>query len=198
MSASDFLDRVFKHVPRGGAPRFQFESWRHAGRPTSEGFGIVPMSGLDVEALAARVMDVDHYVGNVDAVVECRSISDSRFSPPGSVRFYQRIKIPALGEIQMELALTDHGERDGYRVLAWHQLDDETARLDKKRGVRSDYNVGAWLIKPDAIGYALSSAPRKDDVGRIKFGLLTKGADATAGPVVKAAIEGMVRWSKRT
>jgi hypothetical protein len=197
VSANDFLDRVFKHVPRGGAPRFKFESWRHQGRPTAEGFGVVPMSGFDVEKLAGRIMDVDHYAGNVDAVAECRSIADSRFSPPTAVRFYQRIKIPALGEIQMDLVLTDHGTRDGFRVLAWHQLDAETEKLNKKRGPRSAYNVGAWLIKPDLVGYALSSAPRKDDVGRIKFGLLTKGADATAGPVVRAAIDGMVRWAKR-
>ncbi len=197
MSANDFLDRVFRHVPRGTVSRYDFSSWRHAGRPTSEGFGMVPASGVDVDRLAARIMDVDHYVGNVDHVVECRSVADARFTPPQAVRFYQRIKIPALGEIQMALVLTDHGVRDGFRVLAWHQLDSETASLDKKRGARSAYNVGAWLLKPDCVGYALSSAPQKDDVGRIKFKMLTKGADATAGQVVKAAIEGMVRWSRR-
>ncbi len=197
MSANAFLDRVFQHVPRGRVARFQFDNWRQAGRPTSEGFGMLPSSGIDVDALAARIMDVDHYVGNVDHVVECRSISDSRFVAPAQVRFYQRIKVPALGEIQMDLVLTDHGERDGFRVCAWHQLDTETGRLDKRRGARSAYNVGAWLLKPDVVGYALSSAPQKDDVGRIKFAMLTKGADATAGQVVKAAIEGMVRWSRR-
>ena len=47
------------------------------------------------------------------------------------------------------------------------------------------------------MGYALSSAPRKSDVGRLKFAALTKGADASAAKVVKGNIEGMIRWSKR-
>ena len=72
-----------------------------------------------------------------------------------------------------------------------------TANLDKKQGARSDYNVGAWLLKDDAVGYALSSAPKRDDVGRLKFAALTKGADAGATQVVQANIEGMIRWSRR-
>ena len=57
--------------------------------------------------------------------------------------------------------------------------------------------LGAWLIRPDAVAYALSSAPRRDDVGRLKFAALTKGADAGASSMVKANIEGMIAWSKR-
>lgn len=197
MSATEFLDRVFKHAPNRPVTQPEFQSWRHEGRPTAEGFGLVPVSGVDVDKLARRIMDVDHYVGNVDHVAECRSIADSRFTPPGAVRFYQRIKLPAMGDIHMELVLTDHGERDGFRVLAWHQLDAETARLDRKQGARSAYNVGAWLIRSDLVGYALSSAPQRDDVGRVKFAMLTKGADKTASLVLKANVEGMVRWSRR-
>jgi len=197
VSASDFLDRVFQHVPRSTPTRYDFKSWRHAGRPTSEGFGLLPVSGVDVDAYAARVMDVGRYVGNIDYVVEGRVLADPRHEPPRSVHFYQRIKVPVLAEIQMELVLTDHGERGGYRVLAWHQLDAETERLNKKRGARSAYNVGAWLVRSDLVGYALSSAPRKEDVGRLRFAALTKGADASASQVVKATIEGMVRWSRR-
>lgn len=193
MSSNAFLDRVFSNLPRAGA-RFEFNAWRHAGRPTSEGVGILPMSGVDVEAVAARVMDVGNYVGNIDYVVQGRVTGNDG---PGTVRFYQKIKVPVLAEIQMHLKLTDHGERDGWRVLAWDQLEAETAALNPKQGARSAYNVGAWLIKPDAVGYALSSAPRKEDVGRLKFAALTKGADAGAAQVVKANIEGMVRWSKR-
>ncbi len=197
MSANPFLDRLFQHVPRNSPSRFEFKSWRHGGRPTSEGFGLLPASGVDVDALAGRILDVGHYVGNIDYVVECRVIRDAAHELPNSVRFYQRIKVPVLAEIQMELVLTDHGEREGYRVLAWHQLDAETGRLDKKRGARSAYNVGAWLLKPNLVGYALSSAPRKEDVGRLKFAALTRGADASAAQVVKANIEGMTRWARR-
>jgi hypothetical protein len=193
MSASEFLDRVFKNLPSVGS-RYDFNAWRHAGRPTSEGVGILPGVRVDVEKMAARVMDVGHYSGNIDFVVESRVVSDKR---PESVRFYQRIKVPVLAEIHMELTLTDFGEREGWRVLAWDQEDAATAALDTRLGARSDYNVGAWLIKPDAVGYALSSSPRKDDVGRLKFAALTKGADAGAAQVVKANIEGMIKWSQR-
>jgi len=141
-------------------------------------------------------MDVDHYVGNVDYVDECRAVSDPSCNPPESVRFYQRVKIPLLGGVQHELVLKDLGELDGWRVLAWH-LHDATKDLNAKKAARSEYNVGAWLIKPDALGYALSSAPRKSDVGRLKFAALTKGADAGAAKVVQANIEGMLRWSQR-
>ena len=102
-----------------------------------------------------------------------------------------------LAQIQMELVITDFGDRDGWRVVAWHMLDEETERLNPRQGARSDYNVGAWLLKPDAVAYALSSAPKKKDVGRLKFAALTRGADASAAQVVKANIKGMVAWSRR-
>lgn len=196
MSANAFLDRVFARVPRNPS-RFEFTHWQFADRPTSEGFGLLPAPGVDVDKLAACVMDVGRYVGNIDYVEETRVIADPRFVMPKAVRFYQRVKVPVLAEIQMELVLEDHGLRDGFRVLAWSQLDAETEKLDPKRGARSDYNLGAWLIRPDAVGYALSSAPKKDDVGRLKFAALTKGADAGAAQVVKANIEGMIKWSRR-
>lgn len=196
MSATDFLSRVFSHSPTL-AGDFAFAAWRHASRPTKEGFGIVSARDVDVDRMAAAIMDVDHYKGNIDYVEESRSIADSRFTPPAAVRFYQRIKVPMLAQIHMELVLSDFGERDGWRVLAWHQLDAETDKLSSRQGARSEYNVGAWLLRTDAIGYALSSAPRKSDVGRLKFAALTKGADAGAKQVVKANIEGMLAWSKR-
>ena len=195
MSAAPFLDRVFSNLPSVGG-KFAFNAWRHGGRPTSEGVGVLPVSvGLD--AMVARIMDVGSYRGNIDYVEESRVVPDPAHTPPAAVHFYQRIKVPVLAEIQMELVLTDHGIRDGWRVLAWHQLDAETERLSTRKGARSEYNVGAWLLKDGAVGYALSSAPRKSDVGRLKFAALTKGADASAAKVVKANIEGMIRWSKR-
>ncbi len=190
-----FLDRVFRNLPRVGS-KFDFAAWKHSGRPTSEGVGVLPQAGVDVDAVAGRVMDVDHYTGNIDYVVECRAVPDPANEPPKVVRFYQRIKVPVLAELHHELVLTDHGARDGWRVLAWH-MHSATDGLNSKRGARSAYNVGAWLIRPDAVAYALSSCPRKEDVGRLKYAALTKGADAGAAKVVKANIEGMVRWSRR-
>ena len=195
MSAASFLDRVFSNLPSVGG-KFTFNAWRHGGRPTSEGVGVLPVS-VDLDKMAARIMDVSSYRGNIDYVEESRVVPDPVHTPPTAVHFYQRIKVPVLAEIQMELVLTDHGIRDGWRVLAWHQLDAETERLSTRKGARSEYNVGAWLLKDGAVGYALSSAPRKSDVGRLKFAALTKGADASAAKVVKANIEGMIRWSKR-
>ncbi len=197
MSASAFLDRVFRHVPAGPISRFTFDAWSDGGRPTKEGVGLLPQSGVDVDAFAKRVMDVASYRGNIDYVEESRTVAGPEHNPPTAVRFYQRVKVPMLAEIQMELVLTDHGMRDGWRVLAWHQHDAATTALNPKQGARSDYNVGAWLIKSDCIGYALSSAPRKEDVGRLKFAALTRGADAGATQVVKGNIEGMLRWSRR-
>ena len=195
MSAAPFLDRVFTHLPRIPIARGGFEAWSFQDRPTQEGVGVVPLRA-DPARMAARILDVGHYTGNVEHVVESRVIADAGL-PSGAVRFYQRLKIPVLGEMQMELVLTDHGDRDGWRVLAWHQLDDATLRLDPARGARTEYNLGAWLLRADAVGYALASAPRRDDVGRLKFAALTTGADAAAHQMVKANIEGMARWAAR-
>lgn len=196
MSADAFIDRVFAHLPsaKGG---FGFASWDQAGKATQEGVGVLAVPGVDVERVVRCVMDVDHYVGNISHVEECRAIADRAFQPPAAVRFYQRINVPMLSRIHMELVLTDHGTRDGWRVLGWHQLDAPTAVLSDSVGARSAYNDGAWLVRGDAVAYALSSAPRRDDVGRLKFAALTKGADAAASKMVRANIEGMVAWSRR-
>jgi len=198
MDANEFVNRVFQNLPTGPVTRFDFKSWRSGDRPTSEGFGLGPVPGADPEKLIARVMDVDRYVGNVDYVAECRSVADPAYVRPQKVRFYQRIGLPVLGDIQMELALVDLGVRDGWRVAAWSQIDDATRRLDPKRGARSAYNVGCWIVKPGVVGYALSSAPAKEDVGMLKYAAMTKGADASAPQVVKANIEGMARWASRS
>lgn len=198
MEAQDFLDRVFRRVPTGPVSGWKFEAWNHAGKPTAEGFGVLAVPGVDPEKLIARVMDVARYVGNVEHVIESRPIADPRYVPPQKVRFYQRINVPLLAKIHMELVLEDGGTRDGWRVASWFQLDEETRRLSNKDAARSQYNVGAWLVKPGAVGYALSSAPVKDDVGMLKFAALTRGADAAASKVVKDNIEGMARWAARS
>lgn len=193
MNSNPFLDRVFARLrPPSGS--FTFESWR-SGRPTAEGLGVLPVP-IDVEAMVRRIMDVDHYRGNIDHVLDSRTVPDPACSPPASVHFYQRLKIPLVAEVQFQNILRDLGDRDGWRVLAWELQVAATDRLNKRDGARFDYNDGAWLLRPDAVGYALSSAPRKADVGRIKFAVMTKGADAAAPQVLKANIQGMVRWSQ--
>lgn len=196
MQHEAFVERVLAQLP-ASVHSFQFKSWRHAGRPTAEGFGILPIAGADPVQFLDAVMDVDHYVGNVQHVSISRSVDDDRFSAPSAVRFYQKVNIPVLGSIHHELVLHRLGERNGYHVAAWHMLGPETDRLSKRDGFRSDYNLGAWLVAPGVVGYALASAPRRDDVGFLKFKALTKGADAGASRVVQANIEGMARWAAR-
>ena len=196
MSAEAFVDRVFSHLPPLSG-RFEVRTWNHAGRPTSEGVGVLPSSGVDVEAFAGRVRDLDGYKGNIDFVAECRVVADDRFAPPAATRFYQRVKVPILGSLHHELVLQDRGDVSGWRVLAWDLLEAETDRLDPKVGARSEYNVGAWLVRPDAVAYAVSSSPRKGDVGRLKYAALTRGADAGVSKVLQGNIEGMLKWSRR-
>ena len=194
---AQFLDRVFAHLPAGVPTSYEFESWEQAGKPTDEGVGLMPAAGTNIEAMVKRIMDVDHYKGNIDAVLESRTLKDTRFSPPKSVRFYQRINLSAIGEMQMDLVLVDEGVRKGYRTVFWYLNKPETKALDRSQGMRSDYNVGAWLISDKAVGYALSSAPLKDDCNFLQWQSLTTGADLAAKPVVETNIKGMIKWSKR-
>ena len=196
MSAQAFVDRLLQRLPSGAVRDFSFTHWAYGGRPTDEGFGLLTVPGLDRDKVIAAVFDVDHYVGNVEHVAECRSVPDSRFKGD-SVRFYQRVEIPMLGAVHHELVLQKLGTQRGYDILAWDLLGPETDKLDKKKGARSDYNVGAWLVGDGVLGYALSSAPKRDDVGLLKFKALTSGANAAASRVVRANIEGMARWAAR-
>jgi hypothetical protein len=197
MDVLAFLDRVLQHLPATPPTQFQFFHWSQAGRPTEEGLGILPVPGVDPEKVVAAVMDVDHYVGNVDHVAACRAIRDSRFTPPEAVRFYQRVEVPVLGAIHHELVLRRLGERRGYQVAGWDLLAPETTALSPKEAIRSDYSQGAWFAAPGVIGYALASAPRREDVGMLKWKALTAGADVAAARVLRANLEGMARWAAR-
>jgi hypothetical protein len=192
-----FVERVLKHLPSSPPGAFTFAHWSHAGRPTDEGFGIMPIPGVDPEKVIAAVMDVDRYVGNVEHVSACRHVDDPRFTPPDHVRFYQKVDLPVLGSIHHELVLHRLGVRDGYHVAAWDVLRPETDALSTKEAFRSDYNHGAWFVAPGLLGYALGSAPKREDVGFLKWKALTSGADVAASRVVKANIEGMARWAAR-
>ncbi|MEQ1503504.1 MAG: hypothetical protein ABMB14_14805 [Myxococcota bacterium] len=197
MEHEAFVERVLAHLPSGNPTKYEFAHWNHGGRPTDEGFGLVPVPGADPERIIGAVMDVDHYVGNIEYVASCRSVVDPRFVKPGAVRFYQRLDLPVLGAIHHELVLHDLGTRNGYRVAAWSLQRAETDALSAKDGLRSDYNHGAWLAKPGLVGYALGSAPKRDDVGFLKWKALTTGADVAASKVVRANIEGLAKWASR-
>ena len=190
-----FLNDVFARLPVSTVGEYTFQSWQRVGRPTSEGFGLLP-SDADGDRVIARVMDVDHYVGNIDHVAECRTVADSRYSPPETVRFYQRIEVPLLGDVHHELVLVDGGMRNGYRYAYWYILEAETAALSADTATRSDYSMGAWLVGNGMLGYALSSAPLRDDVSWAKWQLLTTGADLTAAGVVRQNLEGMSSWAQ--
>ena len=192
-----FLDRVFARLPATPPRDFQFFHWPHSGRPTEEALGLLAVPGLDPARVVDAVMDVDRYVGNVEHVAVCRSIEDRRFEPAEARRFYQRIDVPMLGALHHELVIRRLGERAGYRLAAWDLLRAETDALSAKDAARSDYSQGAWLAMPGVIGYALASAPRRDDVGLLRWKALTSGADVAAPRVMRANLEGMARWAAR-
>ena len=197
MEHQAFIDRVLQHLPSGQPSGFEHKGWEHAGRPTKEGFGIIAIPGVDPTKVMDAVMDLDNYVGNVGHVTESRTIVDARFEAPKAVRFYQRVDIPLLGAVHHELAIHRMGEIQGFQVAAWHVLRPETDALSSRKGFRSDYNVGAWFAKDGVLGYALGSAPKRGDVGFLKWKALTKGADVAASRVLKTNIEGMARWAAK-
>lgn len=198
MSEHDsFVERVLQHLPKSPPTAFTFAHWAHGGRPTEEAVAMLPIPGAVPEKVIDAVMDLDHYVGNIEHVAECRAIADPRFPPPEHCRFYQRVNLPLLGAVHHELVLHRMGTRNGYLVAAWEILREETDKLSPKQAFRSDYNHGAWFAAPGVVGYALGSAPKRDDVGFLKWKALTTGADAAAPAVLRANVEGMARWAAK-
>lgn len=193
---SEFVKRVLERAKPTGIREYQFMSWPVPGKATSEAVGLLPLPGVDGKRVLERVMDVGRYVGNVDHVVESRVVQDAHHKPPEVVRFYQRIKIPIIGEIQHELVMR-RMQQGGFDIAAWELLAKETEALSTKVGIRSGYSDGAWLVADGVVGYALSSAPRREDVGLIKWKALTSGAEVAASKMIRENIEAMVRWSKR-
>ena len=197
--AEAFLSRVFEKLPASAPTEFVFSAWQHDNDATKEAVGLIPLpAGVTVDKLVARIMDVNHYVGNLDHVEEGRAIADPRFTPPLSLRFYQRVNVPIIGNIHHELALNDGGVRQGYRVIYWFDLPTETTALGTENGARSAYSVGCWLITDKTLGYALSNVPRREDVNYLQWTALTSGADLTASPVFKANLEGLIAWAAKT
>lgn len=197
MEVQSFLDRVLAHLPATPPTSFQFYHWAHGGRPTEEGVAIMPLPGAVPAKVIDAVMDVDHYVGHLDHVAACRSIPDSRYTPPEAVRFYQKIDVPLLGSLHHELVLHRLGTHRGFEVAGWDILRKETDALSPKEGFRSDYSHGVWLAAPGIVGYALGSAPKREDVGLLKWKAMTSGADAAASRVLKANLEAVARWAAK-
>jgi hypothetical protein len=192
-----FMKRVLEKAPRAGAgvTDYVFKHWSVPGKITDEALGLLPVPGVDAKRFLAKVMDLDHYQGPIPHVVESRVIADPAYPPPTKARFYQRIKIPLLGDVHQEIAIELIGEHAGYEIAAWQMLERETAALSSKLGIRGQYNDGAWLVAPGVVGYALSSAPRRDDVGFLKWKALTSGADVAAAKVIRDNIAAMARWA---
>jgi len=198
--ARAFLGRVLTKVPaRGeGVKGCQFHSWPQGNSPTHEAVVLKVIPGADPESLIARIMDVDGYKGRIAHVEECRSQrgSNAASRQPGNVRVFQVLNVPGIAKIQQELVLVDAGTIKGYRVVFWSLLKDETRALDPKAGARCAYNVGAWLVAPNVVGYALHSWPERKDVNVVQWTTLTGGADVLAKKVVESNIDGMAAWAK--
>jgi hypothetical protein len=193
-----FLRRVSERLPSAGVPvtEFVFKHWAVPGKVTDEALGILPVPGVDAKAFLGRVMNFDGYVGPIPHVAESRAVPDATLAP-GHVRFYQRLKIPLLGDMHQESVMSMIGDLQGYETAAWHLLDAATAALSPKVAIRGQYSDGAWLVAPGMVGYALSSAPRREDVGFLKWKALTTGADVAASKVIRDNIGAMARWAAR-
>lgn len=196
---NDFITRVLERARSGGVHEYVFQSWSAAGKATQEAVGLLPVPGADAEKLLGRVMDVDRYVGNMGHVAESRAIPDPAYTPPTSVRFYQRVKLPLLGELHQEIVLRRlEGAPGGFQIAVWEMLPRETEALSPKVGIRSQYSDGAWMVAPGLVGYALSTCPRREDVGLLRWKALTTGAEVAASRMIRENIENMVRWAARS
>lgn len=196
--ASAFLDRVFARLPTRIDEPYTFLAWSHADDPTEEGVGLVhPAEPIDPERLIQRVMDVDHYIGNLARLDVCQSIPDPRFHPPRSVRFRMLVNVEPVGSIQHELVQVDAGMRQGFRVVYWYDLEPETRALDPLVASRSAYSVGAWFVSRELLGYAVSNAPIREDVNLAQWTLLTTGADVMAKTIARNNLDSMLAWSRR-
>jgi hypothetical protein len=197
MESQAFLDRVLSRLPATPPNPWFFAHWPHGGKPTEEAFGLLAVPGLDPAKVIDAVMDVGHYQGNVDHVAASRVVPDPKWAPPEHVHFYQKVDLPVIGAIHQDLVLHRMGTHKGYLVAAWDLLVPETNALSAKEGYRMDYSHGVWLAAPGVIGYGLGSAPKRDDVGFLKWKALTTGADVAAPRVLRGNLEGMARWAAR-
>lgn len=190
-----FLNRVFAHVPSSPSAVAGdiFESWAVPNHPTKEAVALKRIPGIEVEAVMKQIMDVDIGANEMKYMPVGYHIDDPAFQLPGAVRFYQVIEVPYITRVQHELALIDAGMVRGYRLVYWYLLKAETQRLDLKNGARSEHNVGAWLVAPGVLGYALGSWPVKADLSWATWELLTTGANLAARKVFSDNLDDMTR-----
>ncbi len=193
-----FLARAFANLPKTLPSSYYFKSWDVPGQETPEGVGLMPLEEpIDPDKVIARILDVDHYVGNIDYVEKAFATPDPRFNLPYAMRYHQEVKLPGVDRMQHELVLNDGGIRDGYRVIFWYDLQPEASQLDIKDGARSVYSVGFWLVSANAVGYGLSNLPVKDELGTGSWIAMTTGVDVLAGKIFRSNIKGMVEWARR-
>lgn len=91
-----FLGRVMEHLPAMSRDRFSTASWRFEGRPTSEGLGLESGLDLDVDKVAACILNVEAYPQNMKFVQSCEitnKIGDADFV------YTQKMKLPAIGGV---------------------------------------------------------------------------------------------------
>jgi hypothetical protein len=197
MESKAFLDRVLARLPASPPSPWFFDHWAYGGKPTEEAFGLLAVPGLDPVKVMDAVFDIGRYHGNVEHVAVSRIVPDPKWAPPDHVRFYQKVDLPLLGAVHQELVLHRLGEIRGYQVAAWDLLVPETNALSAKEAFRMDYSHGLWIAAPGVLGYGLGSAPKRDDVGFLKWKALTTGADVAAPRVLRGNVEGMARWAAR-
>ena len=51
-----FVERALQRIPAVPPSEFTFVQWGHAGRPTNEGLGVLPVHGVEPDAVIAAVM----------------------------------------------------------------------------------------------------------------------------------------------
>ncbi len=195
MEPSPFARRVLERLP-DVVEGFVFVHWPHEGKVFDEALGAMPLPAMVApDRVIACALDIEHYVGRIPHLVESRIIPDRRFSPPGSIRVYQRASIPLLKDIHHETARIDAGEVGGFRCAFWDLLEDETERLSARDAARSQYHSGVWLARSGMVVYGMSSAPRREDLGLLKWKALVAGATATAPRMIRGTLEAMLRWA---
>ena len=126
--------------------------------------GVLPNPDTDVETMVAHILDVEAYPDNVRyvegiEVIERRSDTD--------VTYIQRMNLPVIGRIQVQINLSDYGIRDGFRSHRLGSGRRSYGGAGQEAGAPAPPTTSApGCSTEDAVGYALASAPLKSDVER--------------------------------
>lgn len=71
--------------------------------------------------------------GNVTEYVEATEIIERRSDT--DVTYVQRMNLPVLGRIQVQIHLADYGDRGGWHVIAWDQDEQGDAGPEQEAGI---------------------------------------------------------------